>query len=169
LHRFEALSRRKPSGSAILLRNNNEIHQKHRGAYSELVAATWLLARGYEVFRNVSSHGPVDLIAMRDGEMFKIDVKTCERFPKSIPQLTTEQHALGVKLLAVYADGNCELVTSIPRPVLSLGSIACRECVKKFTPKVRRQVFCSKQCSTTWHKMHGDRIPGSADPIDFLK
>lgn len=32
------------------------IDRKHRGARSELIASTYLLDQGYEVFRNVSSH-----------------------------------------------------------------------------------------------------------------
>jgi hypothetical protein len=36
---------------------------KHVGARSELIACEWLLAQGYEVFRNVSAHGPIDIIA----------------------------------------------------------------------------------------------------------
>lgn len=46
------------------------------GAASELTACAWLLMEGYEVFRNVSSTGPIDLIAARDGMMLFIDVKT---------------------------------------------------------------------------------------------
>lgn len=46
------------------------------GDISELVAVTWLLNQGYEVFRNVSSVGPIDLIALNSGELLKIDVKT---------------------------------------------------------------------------------------------
>jgi len=48
------------------------------GAQSELIAAAWLMAMGYEVFRNLSPSGPVDLIAWKPGEDIKhlIDVKT---------------------------------------------------------------------------------------------
>lgn len=52
-------------------------HDKHRGAKSELAAVLWLMDIGYEVFRNVSAHGAVDVVAIaRDGSMIKIDVKT---------------------------------------------------------------------------------------------
>lgn len=36
--------------------------QKHRGTNSELRACLWLQENGYEVFKNISSHGEVDLI-----------------------------------------------------------------------------------------------------------
>lgn len=47
-----------------------------KGAVSELIAATWLLNQGYQVFRNVSAAGPFDLVALRPGETIYIDVKT---------------------------------------------------------------------------------------------
>lgn len=51
---------------------------KHKGAHSELVATAWLIEQGYEVFRNVSQHGAVDLI-YRDpasGALTPVDVTT---------------------------------------------------------------------------------------------
>lgn len=45
------------------------------GDISELQACVWLLKQGYEVFRNVGSSGPLDLIAMKDGHIILIDVK----------------------------------------------------------------------------------------------
>lgn len=50
---------------------------KHRGALSELRACVWLLEQGYEVFRNVSDCGPIDLMAVKGTEAIRIDVKTC--------------------------------------------------------------------------------------------
>ena len=50
---------------------------KHRGAISELRATTFLLEQGFEVFRNISQHGSIDIIAIsKDGTLLKIDVKT---------------------------------------------------------------------------------------------
>lgn len=50
---------------------------KHRGAAGELAACAWLLERGFEVFRNVSSAGPADLVAwhVESGSVYLIDVK----------------------------------------------------------------------------------------------
>lgn len=47
-----------------------------KGELSELIATTWFWDRGWEVFRNSSSTGPVDLIVLKDGELILIDVKT---------------------------------------------------------------------------------------------
>jgi hypothetical protein len=41
---------------------------KHKGAVGELMASTWLLRQGYEVFRNVSPHGIADMVAWKPGE-----------------------------------------------------------------------------------------------------
>ena len=51
---------------------------KHRGAESELRACAWLLKQGYEVFRNVSSHGIIDIVAVKQGIATYIDVKSTE-------------------------------------------------------------------------------------------
>jgi len=47
-----------------------------KGELSELIATTWFWDRGWEVFRNSSSTGPVGLIVLKDGELILIDVKT---------------------------------------------------------------------------------------------
>lgn len=54
------------------------VPRKHKGALSELRASAWLLEQGYEVFRNVSAHGPIDIIARHPetGELLLLDVKT---------------------------------------------------------------------------------------------
>ena len=46
---------------------------------TEIKAITWLLANGFEVFRNESSTGPVDIVALdiEMDEVILIDVKTC--------------------------------------------------------------------------------------------
>lgn len=54
------------------------IDKKHKGTLAELVVSSWLLEQGYEVFRNVSPHGPIDIIARHPitGLLDLIDVKT---------------------------------------------------------------------------------------------
>jgi hypothetical protein len=47
-----------------------------KGAHSELIACAWLLDQGYDVYRNVSPVGMVDIIAIKGDEHLKIDVKT---------------------------------------------------------------------------------------------
>ena len=47
-----------------------------KGDFAEYYAVTCLWDNGYEVFRNSGSTGMIDLIAIRDGEITLIDVKT---------------------------------------------------------------------------------------------
>ena len=49
-----------------------------KGDLAEYYAVTWLWDNGYEVFRNTGCTGPIDMIAMKDGETIFIDVKTAQ-------------------------------------------------------------------------------------------
>lgn len=49
------------------------------GAASELMACAHLLTEGYHVFRSESPNCPFDLVAYRNGEMLRIEVKTLNR------------------------------------------------------------------------------------------
>ena len=46
------------------------------GTMSELRIALDLLARGYEVFRTMSTNSHFDIVAFKNGDIFKIEVKT---------------------------------------------------------------------------------------------
>lgn len=50
-----------------------------RGAISEMVVASDLLNKGYEVFRSVSQDCSCDLLALKDGSMLRIEVRTGQR------------------------------------------------------------------------------------------
>ena len=87
----------------------------HIGAMNELVACTWLMARGYHVFRNVSPRGPVDLIGMTEvGKIVTFDVKTATpdeaRKKKASYRLSRKQELLGVQMIIVYPDGICAII-----------------------------------------------------------
>ena len=47
-----------------------------KGDFAEYYAVTWLWDNGYEVFKNSGRTGMIDLIAIKDGEITLIDVKT---------------------------------------------------------------------------------------------
>jgi Holliday junction resolvase-like predicted endonuclease len=74
---------------------------KHVGARSELIACAWLLAEGYEVFRNISPCGLVDIIALKDGKTFFFDVKTGRG------RLSSKQTKEGVLRLMITWTGEC--------------------------------------------------------------
>ena len=54
-------------------------HSKHiKGDRAELIAAEYFINLGYSVHRNISQHGPVDLVIIdedRTGDVILIDVK----------------------------------------------------------------------------------------------
>src|SRR6185436_18372888 len=77
---------------------------KHKGAHSELIACAWLLAQGYEVFRNVSAVGLTDVIAQKGGQILLLDVKSHDT-----NKLSKEQIAAGVLPLRVSSSGYCRI------------------------------------------------------------
>ena len=127
-----------------------DMQQRHTGAHNELVAIAWLLRRGYDVFRNVSFHGAVDIVAMRDGHVDLFDVKQSRRQTSSgeisRPALTQEQKTLGVRCLCVFPDGSCEIDD---RPMFEGDEFLrkCRGCDNTISGGNKRKFFCSAQCS----------------------
>lgn len=83
---------------------------KHVGARSELKAAIWLSEQGYEVFRNISQHGPSDLIIYNpETNVFTpVDVKTGSTYTTKNGVIvkrglrTEKQRAMGVRFLHVF-------------------------------------------------------------------
>ena len=65
-----------------------------KGDIAEHYAITWLWDEGFQVFKNAGCTGMVDLIAMKDGEIFLFDVKMGR--PSS---RTPEQKAMGVQFI----------------------------------------------------------------------
>ena len=88
--------------------------KSRKGDLGEYYAVTWLWDNGYEVFKNTGCSGPVDLIAMKDGETTLVDVKSMsinytKRKENKIEIVYTNkrvrteaQKKLGVKFLAFH-------------------------------------------------------------------
>ena len=85
-----------------------------RGAWAEHVAILWLLANGYDVYKNVCSHGPIDMIATKGDEVLRLDVKTQADAVRTPMALTDEQIALGIQLLSVTKDGLVKIHDPVP-------------------------------------------------------
>jgi len=83
------------------------VQRKHRGSRSELQGCLYLMNQGYDVFRAVSAHGPVDLVAIRGSETLRIDVKTVLGRRRSPPA------GGNISYLLVTPDG-CELIRPLP-------------------------------------------------------
>lgn len=76
------------------------------GAMGELIIAADLIKQGWDVFRNLSPNGPVDLIAFRDGDIRCVQVKTCPT--KAIPSLRAKMGDYCDALAVVLPSGNIE-------------------------------------------------------------
>ena len=77
-----------------------------KGDILEIIACGILLKDGYEVFRNISSTGLIDIIAIKDSTTLFLDVKTPQIYKNNIriPRLTDAQKKLGVTIVCVYDD-----------------------------------------------------------------
>ena len=133
------------------------MRNKHEGARSELIAIAWLLSQGYEVFRNVSPFGIVDIIAIRNTEWLKFDVKTTK--PQKKIRLSMSQIENGILPLYVYPDGTCaidyEPASKLPTEVKQ-----CICCGKSFETNRKTKKYCSKKCCTKftlvkWRRANG--------------
>lgn len=119
--------------------------RKFKGASSELIACAWLLKQGYEVFRNVSPHGEIDVIGIKDGEIYFFDVKTAYFLSTGeygANRLSAEQIARGVKIIRV-GDDDCHIM-SAAAPESKIR--ACENCSKDFFARNSTYRFCSAAC-----------------------
>jgi Holliday junction resolvase-like predicted endonuclease len=66
-----------------------------KGDLAEYYAVTWLWDNDYEVFKNAGCSGPIDMIAVKEGKITLVDVKS--RLSK--PVRSQEQKDLGVVIL----------------------------------------------------------------------
>ena len=92
-----------------LIEEQHRIEPKHKGAVNELRATAWLIGLGYEVCRNVSQHGPVDLVAIRGDEVVLVDVKATQVRQRDgtmrlYRRITPMQEWLDVRILLVSED-----------------------------------------------------------------
>ena len=84
-------------------------HSKHiKGECAELIAAEYFMSLGYSVHRNMSSHGPVDLVLIDEdgmGDVILIDVKALSLRSKNGWKVnrtpTKKQKELDVQLIFV--------------------------------------------------------------------
>lgn len=88
-----------------------------KGAISEHIATAWLMASGYDVFRNVSPNGRADLLAVDwvKDETIRVDVKsqgfsTVGDSPRSAEaaDLVEMNKGFDIRYLIVNNDGSCQ-------------------------------------------------------------
>lgn len=92
------------------MKESSLISPRNKGDISEYKAIVWLMEQGYAVFKSVATTGPVDLVAIKDNKIRKIDVKTAsmqkdfDNIQLYGPSLTKKQEELDIELLYVYED-----------------------------------------------------------------
>jgi Holliday junction resolvase-like predicted endonuclease len=121
------------------------MHRKHRGTYNELRACAWLLNQGYEVYRNISSYGLIDIIAEKDNVIHKFDVKSCidiDIKKTKSTQLSLEQVHQGIKALYIDLNGRCYIEES---PILSKKRQFCIVCCEYLAREFQKEC-CSPEC-----------------------
>ena len=70
------------------------------GDLAELYTLTWLWDEGYEVFHNAGCTGPVDIVALKDGEVHLFDVKhNSSKKANNARGRTPLQKKMGVKYI----------------------------------------------------------------------
>lgn len=141
---------------------DENLRQSRLGAYNELIAASWLMALGYEVFRNVAPVGPVDIVGIKDGSVELFDVKGAYKTEDGrniYPKLSDKQAAMGVRCICVFDDGQCE----VDAPVSGGGK--CEECGEGFVQGKRwgRKRFCSSKCAQLVYKRRKRSASGGSE------
>ena len=96
-------------------------HSKHiKGDRAELIAAEYFISLGYSVARNMSQHGPVDLVLIDEdgtGDVILVDVKAISLRTKNGYKVnrtqTKKQKELDVQLAFVDLDTR-EVLDAMP-------------------------------------------------------
>ena len=97
-------------------------HAKHiKGDRAELIAAEYFISLGYSVHRNMSQHGPVDLVLIDEdgmGDVILVDVKALSLRSKNGWKVnrtpTKKQKELDVQLIFVNLDTR-EVYDAMPK------------------------------------------------------
>lgn len=142
----------------------SELERGIIGARNEMQATVWLLNHGYQVFRNVSAHGPIDLIGMKDGVFTYFDVKMAYRSigtETRCVRITEKQAEIGVQLILVFDDGFIEIdATPLVRGrQRDFPSKICPNCGNEFSPTKHGHKICSEEC---WKKKRRQQHHASA-------
>lgn len=126
----------------------------------------WLLEQGFEVFRNQSQHGPVDLMAwdIANDKIIKINVVTRSERTGVGKELFKRYQTVGIEILVVSPLGQVEWLPSIDTP----SPITCEECHDQFQSDGRnrnRRQFCSRRCaSVNWRRTKAAGKAGDGPP-----
>jgi len=133
------------------------MEQKHKGATSELMATVWLLKKGYEVFRNISNHGLIDIIAVNPetNKTIFIDVTTILKYkrPKgginfSYPKRGNKEKILrqkNIKIMVVNIEAN--------KVYWSDNKIFNRKPLKRISAKISNRAYILREKGLTYQEI----------------
>lgn len=79
------------------------MNPSRKGDLAEFYAVTWLWDNGFEVFKNASCTGPVDIMAYKDETVYLFDIKHKESNLRWGHRRTELQKKLGVQIIEFNA------------------------------------------------------------------
>ena len=87
------------------------------GAIGELRAAVWLLEHGWEVFRQITYDCSCDLIGIKNGQVYRFEVRTAVEAKNGKPRFSKD-HIYAENLIAVVLPGGkIFCIPEVPVPV----------------------------------------------------
>jgi Holliday junction resolvase-like predicted endonuclease len=146
------------TGLGVHMDSSNKFKGKI-GQVVEYKAVAWLMLQGFEVFKNVAYHGPVDILTLdpRDGAINLIDVKKVvdasrSRIRISNPSTNDRQKALEVKLL-FYDEKSDFFAWTIEDIYTRLGKIK-KESHVPLPQVILGKDFASQSEACRYHEVH---------------
>ena len=95
-------------------------NKKHiKGDQAELIAQEFFIKKGFYVFKNISQHGPADMVVLdKDGYTILVDIKAVSLRSKNGWKVnrapSKEQDELGIEIMYVNLDTR-EVLDHMPR------------------------------------------------------
>lgn len=97
-----------------LMQDNPPVAKSFIGAMGELIVCSDLLSKGYHVFRNVSQHGPCDIVIIKDNKCFRVEVKTGRILPSGLMVHSPVTERNSYDILAVALNGKAVYLNELP-------------------------------------------------------
>lgn len=119
-------------------------NRNRKGTIAEAIAIAWLLAQEYDVYKNVSAWGKVDIIALKQGVAIFIDISVWGggNDPK-LANSKSDNYGLPIKYLYVKHDGTCYWRDDI----MLMRTSNCPICDAEYTVKLKSSRNKCYKCS----------------------
>jgi len=90
-------------------RSNSELPSTATGALAELIVGIDLIRKGYDTFKSITPCSKFDLVAFKNGAIYKIEVKTAHKLDKGKVSFSPHRHA-DHDILALYVAETQEIL-----------------------------------------------------------